>query len=106
MCAAAPPRSQGHFATAFEFKNLETGRVWAGKVISKASLQQHKPRVKRLEEELEIHQALSADGEGHPNVLYMDSYFQDDNYYYLILEICPHEVRARALLAPPCPPRD
>lgn len=47
----------------------------------------------RLEEELDIHQSLSADGARHPNVLYMDSWFQDESYYYLILEICPHQVR-------------
>ena len=47
----------------------------------------------RLEEELDIHQSLSAGGTHHPNVLYMDSWFQDESYYYLILEICPHQVR-------------
>lgn len=47
----------------------------------------------RLEEELEIHQSLSADATRHPNILYMDSWFEDENYYYLILELCPHEVR-------------
>jgi hypothetical protein len=49
--------------------------------------------LQRLEEELDIHQSLSADGTRHPNVLYMDSWFQDESYYYLILEICPHQVR-------------
>ena len=49
--------------------------------------------LQRFEEELDIHQSLSADGTRHPNVLYMDSWFQDESYYYLILEICPHQVR-------------
>ena len=55
--------------------------------------------MQRLEEELEIHQSLSANGARHPNILYMDSWFQDDEYYYLILEICPHQVRCVACMA-------
>ncbi len=53
----------------------------------------------RLEEELDIHQSLSADGTRHPNVLYMDSWFQDESYYYLILEMCPHQVRCAIPIA-------
>ena len=46
VCVDQRCGAQGHFAAAFEFKNLSTGRIWAGKVVSKASFRKFPPREK------------------------------------------------------------
>lgn len=82
---------KGNFATAFEMTKLNDGTRWAAKVVSKDSLRQFVSRQHRFDEELAIHASLVAGGVRHPNVLYMDSWFEDDDYVYIVLEICPHE---------------
>jgi cell cycle serine/threonine-protein kinase CDC5/MSD2 len=35
----------------------------------------------------------------HPNVLFMESFFEDDEFFYIVLEICPHESLLELLAA-------
>ena len=35
----------------------------------------------------------------HPNVLFMESFFEDDDFCYIVLEICPHESLLELLTA-------
>lgn len=35
----------------------------------------------------------------HPNVLFMESFFEDDDFYYIVLEICPYESLLELLTA-------
>ena len=45
-----------------------------------------------MKEERDIHESLGAEGHRHPNVVHFDSWFDDEDYYYFILELCPHQV--------------
>eukprot|EP01043_Picozoa_sp_COSAG02_P118028 COSAG02_NODE_54601_length_295_cov_0.780612_1_plen_46_part_01 len=35
----------------------------------------------------------------HPNVLFMDSFFEDNEFFYIVLEMCPHETLLELLTA-------
>ena len=84
---------KGHFAAAFQFRDARTGTVCAAKVIAKAALKQHPPRKARLQAEIDVHRRLSNGEATHPNVLRMLSQFEDSQRIYMMLELCPHQVR-------------
>ena len=115
---------KGHFATAYEITKLEDRSLWAAKVVSKKSLRDFAGRPERFKEELDIHASLVSDGcvalrcrlvfrfdehkqahmlwfdrVRHPNVLFMESFFEDDDFYYIVLEICPYESLLELLAA-------
>ena len=55
-----------------------------------------------MKEERDIHESLGSEGQGHPNVLHFDSWFEDGEYYYYILELCRHQVRWPRRASPSC----
>ncbi|XP_054724562.1 serine/threonine-protein kinase PLK1-like [Uloborus diversus] len=73
---------KGGFAKCYEFKNLSTGEVFAGKIVSKSML--IKPHHKeKMFQEINIHRSLS-----HKYIVSLHSYFQDSSNVYIILELC------------------
>ncbi len=114
-----PPRPsrQGGFARCFKFLYREKNRVLAGKVVDKESL--HKARAKskvrdrappravphaapnrphpparaapQLLAEIKIHRSVC-----HKNIVGFDTFFEDNTNVYMMLEVCPNQVRAGA----------
>lgn len=79
---------KGGFARCYEFKNIATGDVFAGKVVSKKALL--KPHHKeKMVQEIRIHSSMS-----HQYVVSLHSYFEDESNMYIILELC----RKRSLM--------
>ena len=58
-------------------------RSFAAKVISKASLKRSNRYEEKLTTEIKILRSLS-----HPNVVSLDSYFEDQHNVYLLTELC------------------
>lgn len=79
---------KGGFARCYEFKNIATGEVFAGKVVSKKALL--KPHHKeKMAQEIRIHSTMS-----HHFIVLLHSYFEDESNLYIILELC----RKRSLM--------
>lgn len=73
---------KGGFAKCYEFKNVASGEVFAGKVVSKTLLL--KPHHKeKMFQEIQIHCTLS-----HKYIVSLHSYFEDEDNVYIILELC------------------
>lgn len=79
---------KGGFAKCYEFKNMTTGKTFAGKVVSKNMLVKPNHKTKMCQE-INIHSSLS-----HKYIVKLHSYFEDDNNVYIILELC----RKRSLM--------
>ncbi|PRP87793.1 putative protein kinase [Planoprotostelium fungivorum] len=76
---------KGGFARCYELRDLTTGKIHACKMVEKSSLA--KPRaLNKLKTEIRIHRAME-----HPNVVKFNRYFEDDKYYYILLELCNHK---------------
>ena len=74
----------GGFAVVYSGEELPSHRPIAIKCIPKTRITD--PRVKdKLISEVEIHRSLH-----HPNVVEFRGVFQDDNYVYILLELCPN----------------
>lgn len=79
---------KGGFAKCYEMTDVATGEVFAGKIVSKTMLM--KPHQKeKMSMEITIHRSL-----GHANVVNFHSFFEDDDFVYVILELC----RRRSLM--------
>jgi len=65
--------------------SFDTGRVYAGKVIPKASLQSNSAR-KKLQNEIRIHRSVK-----HPNVVRFERYFEDPENIVILLELCTQQ---------------
>ena len=76
---------KGGFAKCYEITNLETKKLQAVKVVSKASLQKSRQRAKILSE-IKIHRSLH-----HENVVHLDHVFEDSENVYIILDLCPNQ---------------
>ncbi|CAK9300631.1 unnamed protein product [Gordionus sp. m RMFG-2023] len=76
---------KGGFAKCFKFTEVTTNINFAAKMICKSQLVKisHKEQVKR---EIEIHRPLF-----HPNIVHLQSHFEDDFYMYIILEYCDNK---------------
>ena len=73
---------KGGFAKCYELENLSTSVIYAGKILSKTLL--HKPQQKeKLKMEINIHRNLD-----HENIVKFISVFEDDDFVYIILELC------------------
>ncbi|KAF9978768.1 Cell cycle serine/threonine-protein kinase cdc5/MSD2 [Actinomortierella ambigua] len=72
---------EGGFASCYELRD-EDGKRFAAKVIQKVELNTHKTKAK-LFAEIKIHQALR-----HENIVRYYTCFEDDNFVYLLLELC------------------
>ncbi|KAF9126078.1 Cell cycle serine/threonine-protein kinase cdc5/MSD2 [Mortierella sp. 14UC] len=76
-----PPLGEGGFASCFLISDQKNGR-FAAKVIQKTELQTAKARHK-LFAEIKIHQDRT-----HKNIVKYYHCFEDDNFVYLVLELC------------------
>ncbi|XP_031556961.1 serine/threonine-protein kinase PLK4-like [Actinia tenebrosa] len=73
---------KGGFACVYKGQCLTTQQEVAIKMIDKKAMRSL-GMVKRVCNEVEIHSQLK-----HPSILEMYTYFEDDNYVYLVLEMC------------------
>ncbi|XP_051891784.1 serine/threonine-protein kinase PLK4 [Pristis pectinata] len=82
---------KGSFACVYRAKSVSTGLEVAIKMIDKKAM--HKVgMVQRVRNEVEIHCQLK-----HPSILELYNYFEDDNYVYLVLEMCHNGEMSRYL---------
>lgn len=79
---------KGGFAHCYELIDSETGTIYAGKIVPKASLTKPHQRDK-MAMEIDIHQSLS-----HVNIVGFHGFFEDKNHVYILLELC----RRRSLM--------
>ena len=76
---------KGGFARVYEFTDLDTKSVIAGKIIEKSSLT--KPRARqKLMSEIKIHKSLN-----HPNIVKFEHFFEDTDNVYILLELCTNQ---------------
>ncbi|XP_069834687.1 serine/threonine-protein kinase PLK4 isoform X2 [Dendropsophus ebraccatus] len=73
---------KGSFACVYRAQSINTGIEVAIKMIDKKAMQRV-GMVQRVRNEVEIHCQLK-----HPSILELYNYFEDNNYVYLILEMC------------------
>ncbi|XP_018098808.1 serine/threonine-protein kinase PLK4 isoform X2 [Xenopus laevis] len=73
---------KGSFACVYRAQSINTGIDVAIKMIDKKAMQKV-GMVQRVRNEVEIHCQLK-----HPSILELYNYFEDNNYVYLILEMC------------------
>ncbi|XP_014674308.1 PREDICTED: serine/threonine-protein kinase PLK4-like [Priapulus caudatus] len=73
---------KGGFACVYKARCLNTGQLVAIKMIDK-KLMQASGMVTRVRKEVEIHSRLK-----HPSILELFTYFEDNNYVYLVIEMC------------------
>jgi len=76
---------KGGFAKCYEFTNLDSKKVYAAKVVSKASLVKSRAKQKLITE-IKIHKALH-----HPNIVAFEHYFEDHENVYILLELCQNQ---------------
>uniref|UniRef100_A0A4W3JCU2 Serine/threonine-protein kinase PLK4 n=1 Tax=Callorhinchus milii TaxID=7868 RepID=A0A4W3JCU2_CALMI len=82
---------KGSFACVYKAKSVSTGVEVAIKMIDKKIM--HKVgMVQRIRNEVEIHCQLK-----HPSILELYNYFEDNNYVYLVLEMCHNGEMSRYL---------
>ncbi|KAA0163950.1 hypothetical protein FNF28_04055 [Cafeteria roenbergensis] len=89
---------KGGFARCFQFRCIERATDIAGKVVAKASLTRERARLKLLTE-IRVHRAMT-----HARVVRFESFFEDDNNVYMMMELCPNGsladmVRSRGALS-------
>ena len=76
---------KGGFAKCYEATDLDTREVWAVKIVAKASLVKQRAKVKLLSE-IAIHKTLV-----HEKVVRYINHFDDADFVYIILELCPNQ---------------
>ena len=76
---------KGGFARVYEFTDLDTKSVIAGKIIEKNSLTKSRARQK-LMSEIKIHKSLN-----HPNIVKFEHFFEDTENVYILLELCTNQ---------------
>ena len=76
---------KGGFAQVFEITNISTKEIHACKIIDKQLVLKGRTRQK-LMNEIKIHKSLA-----HENIVKFFSYFEDEGFIYIILEICTCE---------------
>ncbi|CAG9314980.1 unnamed protein product [Blepharisma stoltei] len=82
---------KGGFARVYEFTSLETRKVYAGKVVVKASLTKSRAKQK-LMSEIKIHRSLR-----HANIVGFEHFFEDNENVYILLELCPNQTMSELL---------
>lgn len=79
---------KGGFARCYELTEAESREVYAGKVVPKSLLA--KPHQKeKMSMEIAIHRSLA-----HRHVVGFQSFFEDGDFVYVVLELCRRRVRA------------
>jgi len=76
---------KGGFAKCYEATDLDTRELWAVKIVAKASLVKQRAKVKLLSE-IAIHKTLY-----HEKVVRYVNHFDDADFVYIILELCPNQ---------------
>jgi len=76
---------KGGFAKCYEFKEIETNLLWAGKVVAKSLLLKPK-HIQKMKSEIEIHKKML-----HKNIVKFIRHFEDDKFHYIIMELCPNQ---------------
>lgn len=79
---------KGGFAKCYEITDVETKQVFAGKIVPKSLILKQHQREK-MTSEISIHQSLN-----HPNVVGFHGFFEDDDFVFVVLEICRRRVSA------------
>lgn len=81
---------KGGFAKCYEITDMDTNEVFAGKVVPKSLLM--KPHQKeKMSTEIAIHKSLD-----NPHVVGFHGFFEDDDFVFVVLEICRRRVRESA----------
>ena len=75
----------GSFATVKQCVHKTDKTVWAVKIISKRKLKQHQIYVNLMDQELEALDQLE-----HPHIVHVLDLLQDDDNYYIVLELMLH----------------
>merc|ERR1719215_1203635 len=76
---------KGGFAKCYEVQDMETKQIYAAKIVAKASIS--KPRaMAKLRSEIQIHRSLD-----HDKVVKFYDHFEDSEFVYIILELCPSQ---------------
>eukprot|EP00937_MAST-01D_sp_MAST-1D-sp2_P002932 g2932.t1 len=75
---------KGGFAKCYQFRDLRTGKYYAGKIIAKSQLKKSKAKEK-LHLEIKLHKDLN-----HRRVVKMKTWFEDSLNAYIVLELCPN----------------
>jgi polo-like kinase 1 len=84
---------RGGFAKCYEITNIETKKVLAAKIITKASLNRSRAKQKvphilmQLISEIKIHKSLH-----HQNIVQFEHVFEDHENVYILLELCSNQV--------------
>jgi serine/threonine protein kinase len=83
---------KGGFARCYELDELDenydlSGKVYAGKIVERKSLQKKKTKEK-FKSEILIHKSLQ-----HKHIVQFEKYFQDEENCYIVLEICECNVK-------------
>lgn len=73
---------KGGFAKCYEVTEMQTKKVFAAKVVVKASLTKSRAKQK-LMSEIKIHKSMKDDG-----IVKFMTYFEDKENVYIILELC------------------
>lgn len=77
---------KGGFAKCYEITDMETKQVFAGKIVPKSLILKQHQREK-MTSEISIHKSL-----GHANVVGFHGFFEDDDFVFVVLEICRRRV--------------
>lgn len=77
---------KGGFAKCYEITDVETKTVFAGKIVPKALILKQHQREK-MTSEIAIHKSLN-----HGNVVGFHGFFEDDDFVFVVLEICRRRV--------------
>lgn len=82
---------KGGFAKCYEITDMDTKEVFAGKVVPKSLLM--KPHQKeKMSTEIAIHKSLD-----NPHVVGFHGFFEDDDFVFVVLEICRRRVSSTCL---------
>lgn len=77
---------KGGFAKCYEITDVATKTVFAGKIVPKALILKQHQREK-MTSEIAIHKSLN-----HANVVGFHGFFEDDDFVFVVLEICRRRV--------------
>lgn len=83
---------RGGFAEVYKLVCVDTGKVYAAKIVPKTTLSKSKAREKLLSE-IKIHRTLH-----HTNIVRLDRFFEDSSNVYILLELCPNNSLRELLL--------
>lgn len=80
---------KGGFAKCYEITDLETKQVFAGKIVPKSLILKQHQREK-MTSEIAIHKSLD-----HANIVGFHGFFEDDDFVFVVLEICRRRVSVK-----------